>query len=273
MATKIPKSGFTKAFTKTKLGFQLDKEIGKGDFIWQYDYKPKEGDDAWHPSSHCTPSPAELYHYALDSQAAPAQEDQPEDGPAPIQKNQAEGFTPGLYKIFQVGHFWHQYLQEVCLRAGFCEEEAIERRGAVGWGFLHKGSTPGPHARWEPFHWVTGSGDIAPCEIPGHGPYLVDFKTMGSHVFRGNTPSEETLLKWECQLNVYMDFFDLERALIVGINKDTGHDFKEFEFRRNEALIEALYYKWNLVSTCLDEGVEPPEDEEIDLPTEGPVNV
>lgn len=272
MATKLPKT-FTKAFTKTKLGFHLDREIAKGEFLWQYDYKPKLEDNAWHPSGHCTPSVSELYHYAKDAKIV---QPPPTDGSAPIGKNlNFRPMEPNLAKIFQVGHFWHQYLQQICVRAGFCDEDSVERNGWKGWD--NDQSLEGRKRMYDegpkPFHWATGSGDIAPCEVPGHGPYIVDFKTMGSHQFRGNTPSAETLIKWECQINIYMDFFYLEKALILAINKDTPHDFKEFEFHRNQELIDKLYYKWKLVSHCLDEKVEPPADEVVELPTSGPVNV
>lgn len=261
MATKLKKTNLVKAFVKTKLGYHLDKEISKGDFEWEYKFYGKESDDAWHPSSHCIQSPAELYHIARGDLDAFA-------GPSP-------------YKTFQVGHFWHQYLQKVVQRLEFCGPDDIERRG---WklvdgkldameGRLHKDTEDPNVIEIAPFHWVTGSADIAPCEIPGHGPYLIDFKTMGSFAFKPNTPPGDFLTKWECQLNVYMDFFDLEKALIVGINKDSPHEFKEFEFHRNQELIDALYYKWRLVSECLDKEVEPPVDEVVELPTKGPVNI
>lgn len=269
MPTKLPKrKGFTKAFAKTKLGYLLDKEIGKGEFVWEYKYEPKGEDDAWHPSGHCTPSIFELYQYAA---AYEVLSETPQDGSAPIDKN-APAHEPPLAKIFQVGHFWHQYLQEICVRASLCELKNIERRGYKGWGDLEASLKPGEE-RWKAFHWVTGSADICPLEIPGHGPYLIDFKTMGSHQFRGNKPHELTLEKWECQLNVYMDFFNVDKALIVGINKDAPHDFKEFEFERNSDLVDRLYYKWKLVSECLDEGVAPPENEVVKLPIKGPINV
>lgn len=264
MATKLPKNAFTKAFTKTKLGFILDKEIGKGDFIWQYDYRPKLEDNAWHPSGHCTPTLYELYTFAS---VRPHIEEWPEGVyPAKIQQTPIE---PSLGKIFQVGHFWHQYLQEICVRAQLCDPLNVERRGIKGWNPV--GQSDG-HDVFADFHWVTGSADICPLEIPGYGPYLLDFKTMGSHVFKAIKPHELTATKWECQLNVYMDFFDMEKAMIVGINKDSPHDFKEFEFHRNDELIEILYMKWKLVAECLDEGVAPPEDEVIDLPLKGPAN-
>jgi len=68
-----------------------------------------------------------------------------------------------------------------------------------------------------------------------------------------------------------MDFFDLEKGLIVAIQKDAPHDMKEFEFVRNQPLIDAIYHKWNIVSQCLDEGVEPPKEEVIELPVSGAV--
>lgn len=249
MALKIKKTDFTKAFTKTKLGFHLDKEINKGDFEWEFKVKPKEEDDAWHPSSHCMQTPLELYHIA---------------------RGELEAFSgPKPYKTFQVGHFWHAYLQEICMRANLCESRAIEVRGTKGWG----DPVDETFTDYKPYHWVTGSADIAPCEIPGHGPYIIDFKTMGGFSFKPNRPPESTLKKWECQLNIYMDFFDLEKALIVGINKDSPHDFKEFEFHRNQSLIDALYYKWKLVAACLEDNISPPADEVINLPCKGPTNV
>ncbi len=272
MPTKLKKTNLVKAFVKTKLGYHLDQAIGKGDFVWEYKYEPKKEDDAWHPSSHCTPSPAELYHYAIDSQQALTQEGQPNDGSAPIQKNRPKGFTPDLYKTFQVGHFWHAYLQHLLVhKLEFCDEAAIERRGQRAWPPPRDDSEGVAAVR--PFHWVTGSADVAPCEVPNYGSYLIDFKTMGAFAYKPNIPPGDTIVKWECQLNVYMDFFDLEKALIVGILKDSPHSFKEFEFHRNQDLIDALYSKWRLVSECLDEKVEPPIDEVIELPTKGPVNV
>lgn len=263
LATKLPKNAFTKAFTKTKLGFVLDKEIAKGDFLWQFDYKPKLEDNAWHPSGHCTPTLYELYTYAANR---PYVKEWDEDNyPENIDQKPIES---SLGKIFQVGHFWHQYLQEICIRAGLCEERNVERRGIKGWG----GPADETWTEYNPFHWVTGSADICPLEVPGHGPYLIDFKTMGSHIFKAIKPHELTATKWECQLNVYMDLFSMEKSMIVGINKDSPHDFKEFEFHRNDELIDILYMKWKLVAECLDEGVPPPEDEIIDLPLKGPVN-
>lgn len=283
MAIKIDKSKMVRNLARnTKLIQHIDKCIKDvGDFTWQYEYTPKEEDDAFHPSGHCTPSPWELYNYATDSgkltMEAPADYN-PDTESGPIQKNRQEGFSASILKTFQVGHFWHAYLQWIVeKKLEFCEPAAIERRGANGWGDMGFKRKEEPtynrslDPMWHPFHWVTGSADIAPCALPGFGDYLIDFKTMGSHDFKPMTAPKWAVGKWECQLNVYMDFFDIEKALIVGILKDSPHDFKEFEFHRNQELIDALYTKWHLVSECLDENVEPPEDEEIFLPLRGPV--
>lgn len=270
MAIKLDKSAMVKNLVKrTKFVHHLDRVIGEGDFEWNFNYELKQDDTGWHPSSHCTPSLAELYHFAIDRSIDFSA--QSTEAPEP----RKEGFTASLYKTFMVGHFWHQYLQWITVhKLAMAKPEAIERRGTKGWGDsivsgVHDGGKEVHHyADW---HYVTGSGDIAPVCLPTHGECLVDFKTMGAFAFKPNLPSLDTLAKWECQMNIYMDFFDLERALVVGILKDSPHEFKEFEFRRNQDLIDALYGKWKLVSQCIEEKIEPPVDEEIELPLVGPI--
>lgn len=274
MAIKLNKSKMvTNLVRNTKFVQHLDRAIGMGDFVWNFDYEPKKSDTGWHPSGHCTPSPAELYHMALETDKERAQADNPNDGSAPIQKNKKDGFPPSLYKTFMVGHFWHQYLQWITVEIlDFAKPEAIERTGKKGWGdCIHSGGLKHEVCHYADWHYATGSGDIAPVYIPTWGEFLVDFKTMGAHMYKPNIPPGDTIIKWECQANIYMDFFDLERALIVGICKDSPHDFKEFEFHRNQPLVDAIYGKWQLVSACIDEGIEPPVDEVIELPTRGPV--
>lgn len=249
---KFPRSGkyeFTRNLVKNyRLVPYLDKHLAIEPERFEFVYTPKEKDDAWHPSGHCTPSPSELYHYATEGH------------------KQDRNITVALQKTFMVGHFWHQLLQTAVLELGFANEDAIERRGVRGWG----GQTPPEMDRvfcWYPFHWATGSGDIAPCVIPGEGEFVVDFKTMSAHQFKGNSIPEWAAGKYEAQINVYMDWFDTERALIVAINKDAPHDMKEFEFVRNQPLIDAIYDKWEFVSECLDQGEAPNtlDDEMFDI--------
>lgn len=241
---------------KYKLVPHLDLALAQEDFDWEFKYRPKQGDDAWHPSGDCTPSLRDLYLKAKGQME-----------PDPI--------SGGLRKIFMVGHFWHQYLQWVVEhQLGFAGPEDIERRGTRRWdipGRLLRGDAQRDmNVQHKPYHWATGSGDIAPCRIPGHGDYVVDFKTQRSQAFRQATFPDWCAGKYEAQINVYMDFFDAEKALIVCIDKD-GHDMKEYEYHRNQPLIDAVYTKWKIVSECLDEGILPPEDEDIPLPLRGPV--
>jgi hypothetical protein len=262
MAVKIDKTKLVRNLAaKHKLVPLLEREILKGEQPWGFEFTPKESDDGWHPSGDCTPSLLELYHKAK--------------GIGPVKD------WSHLSKAFMVGHFWHAWLQHICLdRLQVCESWAIERRGIKGWGTMGTKEAEVryfPHFKdpilWKPFHYATGSGDLAPASIPGHGDYVVDFKTMGTHDFKRQGVPDWCSDKYECQINVYMDFFDVDKAIILAILKDSPHDMKEFEYVRNQPLIDAIYQKWELVSACLDEGIEPPADEEIHLPLTGPIAV
>lgn len=269
MAIKIDRTAFaTTLASKAKLVPHLERAIGEGDFVWQFEYEPKKGDDAWHPSGDCTPSLHELWLKATG-------------------KLEGRPFTASSYKNFMVGHFWHAYLQWIVeKKLEFCGPEAIERKGSRVWateyadcnmdcGDTHKLGCKALATKQKPYHWATGSGDIAPVDIPSHGEFLVDFKTMNTREYAKCTATKKLpgwcADKYECQANIYMDFFDTERTLILAIDKNTPHDMMEFEFHRNQELIDAIYAKWELVSQCLDEGIEIPEGEDIYLPTTGPV--
>lgn len=249
MATKLDKTKLVRNLAaKNKLIPHIERYLDSkdGEFEWEFKYSPKDtSDDAWHPSGDCTPSLRELYLKAT----------------APDERK----IGSPLRKTFMVGHFWHQYLQEIVKRLEFCTDEQIERRGKRGWGSLDLEDC------FYPYHWVTGSADIAPCSIPKHGEYLIDFKTQNSLDFRRQGLPDWSANKYEAQINIYMDFFDLENALIVCIMKDSPHDMKEIEYKRNQRLIDRIYQKWKLVAQCIDEGVEPPADEEFELPLAGPV--
>lgn len=251
---KMDKSKVTMNLGKReKLAPYLDKAINSFDREWEFKYTTKVGDDAWHPSGDCTPSAYELWQKAT---------------------GEVEHKLTGLNKAFQVGHFWHQWLQLILVEdLEFCVPEHIERRGIKTWGSPRdRASNP-----WQPkpFHWATGAADAAPCVIPKiDWRGIVDFKTMNPQMFaQKSVPFAD---KYECQFNIYMDFFDEERALLLGINKATG-EFKEFEFLRNQPLIDTIYEKWQYISDCLDANEEPEqwedEDDPFKLPLLGPVRV
>lgn len=261
MAIKLKKTDFVRNLVKNhKLVGAIDKVIGDDEFEWKAEFGPKQGDDGWHPSGHCIPSANALFSIA---QAAIAGEE-------------GKPHSTSLKKSFAVGHFWHAYLQWIIVKKlGYADDKEIEIRGYKGWdeevkpryfGYNHGGVT----AIHKPFHYATGQADVAPCRIPVHGDYLVDIKTMGAHDYKQIQLPGWCAPKYECQINIYMDWFDLEKAIILCVQKDSPHAFKEFEFMRNQPLIDAIYSKWRLVGACLEAGEEPPEDYEIELPLMGP---
>jgi hypothetical protein len=261
MAIKLTSNTLTKNLARrTKLVQHLDAAFKDFDENLSFSITPKEGDDAWHPSGDCTPNVVELYDKAQAKLRG-------EDTFGPI--------SPALQKTFLVGHFWHEVLQHLLVhKLEFCDQSHIERRGYHGWG---KGERRNPFAHIDklvvpnPFHWATGSADVAPCSIPKYGDYLVDFKTMSSQQFMSNQAPDWAVGKWECQTNIYMDWFDLDKALIIGVQKDSPHDFREFEFHRNQPLIDAIYEKWKIVGESLDEGNPPYIDWDPGLPLQGVV--
>lgn len=244
MAQKFPKSdklNFKRNLVKRhKLVTHLDNYLANEPKGFTFNYEGKEQDDAWHPSGDITPLVTDLYKKATTP---------------PVERS----IPVALQKTFLVGHFWHQLLQWAVVELEFAEPICIEARGTTVWG----GTEEAP----KPYHWSTGQADVAPCSIPVHGDYLIDFKTMKAADFKQSDMPYWAGNKYEAQINVYMDWFDLEKALIVCINKDSPHDMKEFEFHRNQPLIDATYEKWKFVSELADASTPPSDldDDEFDL--------
>lgn len=248
MAIKLDTSKFVRNLAnKHKLVPHLDRAIESGEFEWEYKFPgPKEQDDAWHPSGHCTPSVYDLWQMATS---------EPEERKLPA----------SLLKTFQVGHFWHQYLQFVTVeKLGFATWDEIECSATRSWV-----SNPSFEDEPEPYHWVKGSADICPVHIPVHGDYLVDIKTMKSGDYKQNGMPRWCADKYECQANIYMDLFDIDRAIILCVLKDSPHDMKELEFVKNQPLIDAIYDKWHIVAECIATEVEPDIEFSIELPLKG----
>ncbi len=227
---KLPNSKADKSKIVRNLGKKykyvpyLEKAIATFKDEWQFVYQEKEHDHHWHPSSHCVIPATELYAIATG-------------------QVESEPISGSLRKTFQVGHFWHQWLQYITLhKMEMCKPEAVERKAKREWG---KGK----------YHAVAGSGDLAPLEAP-NWTGLVDYKTMNVANFKQQGLPPHFEAKYECQINVYMDLFDTAEAIILPINKDTG-EFKEFLYVRNQPLVDVIYEKFEFVSVCLD-AEEPP---------------
>lgn len=219
-------NGFIKNLAKKEILVpHINRYMNKADFPPAFDISirtHKEPDDAFHPSSDCAPCAVALYaaRMGLAEKAA---------------------LTGSNHKAFFVGHFWHEMLQQIiCDGLGYCEEDDIEKE------LRHKSGN------W----WARGFADIAKCDVPGKGSYLIDFKTMNSFHFA--KPPQTLLDKWKLQVSCYMAWDDrVESAIIIGIQKDAPHDFQEFVIHRDDAILDPIYYKWSIVTEAIETGIPP----------------
>lgn len=255
MTIKFDKTKLTKNLGQNNILVPyLDRVFDTFDEPWEFKYESKKSDDAWHPSGDCTPGVTTLYKKATSEKQ--------------------ERATGPVLKSFMVGHFWHQLIQHVIVhKLELCGPEVIERKEQKVWGTLWEPEDweiPPPKA----YHWVTGSGDIAPLETK-RWRGIVDIKTIGGEQFKTCKTTKRLPARFEskylCQIQIYMDLFQEEKGLILGVNKDSPHDFIEFQYQRDQRLIDAIYNKWKYVSECLDRKEAPTEeaDKEFVLPLRG----
>ena len=72
------------------------------------------------------------------------------------------------------------------------------------------------------------------------------------NTFSYQKPNENLLAKWRLQVACYMAWDNrVESAIIIGIQKDTPHEFKEFVFQRDDSILEPIYEKWTRVSEAI----------------------
>lgn len=152
--------------------------------------------------------------------------------------------SPALRRTFDCGHMWHGYIQTMLLEMGLVTEGnieryiACEREGAFG-KFVG-----------------AGTGDLVNVEIPGHGTWLVDIKTMNKVEFEQGA-REFTLKKWQAQVSCYMDWFGADKAMILAISKDSPHDMREYQIIKDVPLLQDIYDRWSYVRWCLDNNEDP----------------
>lgn len=204
----------------------------------------KEQDDAFHPSSHAVGCARAIYEgrNASKSKRHPAK----------------------LQRTFQIGHLCHAWLQYiVCHELGLCDEDAIEReyRGTL------EGEVCDTSLDWrkdpviqKSVGWMRGHADIVPVSIPGKGDILVDIKTSASYPFKDVGEDNSTWEKYHAQCQLYMDWFDVDKTVVLYLNKDSS-DFKERVVRRDGDFVDAIYAKWLIVAEAERAGVAPECDE------------
>lgn len=192
-------------------------------------FKPDDGD--FHPSGHCFMSARELYFNRLplrdNAEACVAQRE--------------IGAT--LRRTFDCGHMWHGYLGSILIDMKFVKPENVERHVNYVIGSGCRGS---------------GTADLVDVSIPNQGTWLVDMKTMNKREFEQKMPNEHTFKKWEAQVNCYMDWVGAERAMILAIEKDSPHRFREFQIQRKPGLLATIYERWQYVTDAMRERNPPP---------------
>jgi hypothetical protein len=187
----------------------------------------KEEDDAFHPSS-ALKCAQELYAYF--------REDLPE-----------ERHSADSQKNFMVGHMYHSLFQWIIVdQLKFATWDDIEQEHDYTF----------ETANGNPFR-VRGFVDVARCVIPGREPYLLDIKTVNSRIFSGDSLPPTTLAKYQAQVKIYLEFVDLEHAIILCLEKDSPHRFKEIMVKRDPAFVNSIMDKWEVVADGLVTGEAP----------------
>lgn len=155
--------------------------------------------------------------------------------------------SPSLRRTFDVGHMVHGYLQNILMDMGLVREENVER--------YVKQTLHGKYGLCV----GAGTGDLVDVDIPGHGTWLVDIKTMKKTEFESG-PTEMTMKKWTAQVSCYQDWFVTNKAIILAFCKDSPHDMREFQIIKDKAMLRTMYDRWSFVQHCIDEGTEASED-------------
>ena len=193
----------------------------------------RASDPYYHPSSDCFLSPTDLW-------------------------KKRQGLLQGwpinaaLRRTFDCGHMWHGYIQNILIDMGFVTPENVERK------LTHT------ILKTKDFEVIgAGTADLVDVQIPGHGEWLVDIKTMNKTEFEQGA-SEYTMLKWKAQVSCYMDWLNVEKAFILSVCKDSPHNFREYQIVKDEKLLEEIYERWAYTEFCLAKGKEPDREDDID---------
>ena len=255
-ARQFNKSKSNSAYTKTILAGRLDEAFKRFEGPFSFVYEAKKSDYGWHPSGDCLPSVTKLWEKANAALS-------PQEG-APVGKDLRH-----LNKVFMVGHYWHQIIQHIIVQEQWAQPSAIENIAYRCWNESanfartyivdehHKDAPVDPDSAQEalPFHYVRGQGDVAPLTVGGWSG-LVDIKTMNPSDFKGGLAQSRFSKKYTAQINIYMDLFDLDQAMILAVDKGSSA-FAEYTFVRDDTLIDEIYRKWERVSELLVSGEAP----------------
>lgn len=159
---------------------------------------------------------------------------------------------------FMIGHMYHSLIQWVLVEGmGFTTWDDIEKEYDFGWDkekndfdmtFVTDAGNP---------YRLRGFSDVARCDIPNRGTYLVDLKTMNSRLFAQDSLPATTYEKYEAQVKHYLEFEDLDKAIILCVSKDSPHRFKEIVIERDSDFVERSIDRVEDVVDAIAAGVIP----------------
>ena len=153
-----------------------------------------------------------------------------------------------LQKTFLFGHFFHAALQWIIVEGlGFAEWSDIEKE-YDNYFETDNGNTMR----------VRGFTDVARCVIPNEGTFLVDIKTINSRLFSKEPLPDFLVDKYTAQVRFYLEFEDLDEAIILCCEKDSPHRFKEVRVSRDGAFVDSILEDWEDVVDMEVEGIIPP---------------
>lgn len=198
----------------------------------------KEEDNAFHPSSALKCS-RELYARLA--------------GELPKGKNSFDS-----QKNFMVGHMYHGLLQWIIVEGvGLAPWSEIEKEYDFGWD-KKKGDFDGSCVteNGNPYR-IRGFIDVARCEVPNAGTYLVDIKTVNARIYAQDSFPLSTMEKYEAQVKLYLEFEDLDEAIILAVEKDSPHRFKEFRVQRDPEFVDETIVRWESIVDAVAQGEVP----------------
>lgn len=220
----------------------LDRWFNAGKFPDEIAFRirlNKEKDDAFHPSSDASLCAQQLFAKRMGH-------------------TYGRPFTGSSFKAFMVGHYWHEVIQYILVdELGFVKPEDVEKEKRVlRWGSVTMTGTDHVEAGFDAYRWwARGYIDIAHCNIPGRGDYLIDIKTMRAMEFAKARPSLWN--KYYAQLQMYLDWENMETAIVLCVEKDSPHKFKEILVKRDPAFAEKVYKRWDLVIEAVKDDMPP----------------
>lgn len=193
--------------------------VTRGENLWPDEYaikivnKERHWDGYFHPSSHAALPEMELYYMFH-----------------PDYRVHRDTLSPETIMTFQVGSAYHALVQSMLIHLGYTTEEEVEV------SFVN-----------EEKH-VSGTLDIREITLPDGRKMPVEIKSAGF------VPKEPPIY-YQQQFQIYMDAaFDepREEGLFLFLEKVAPHRFKEFYVKRDEAMVNAIYRKWNRVLEAIE---------------------